>query len=135
MGMPPKRGSTLTSLELRIMGVPWTPAGSCHGSDRRLRRARIHSRSEFRDEHSDPPSSRSRFRVLQIDRGFDASSVQTAPLSSPANYPKFKRVGMYKQLLPTLAASAGVKSVAAGWPLPLSDNNALIQFTFQGNRN
>ena len=71
-------------------------------------------------------------RVLQIDPGFDASSVQTASLSIPANYPNFKRLGIYKQLLPTLAALPGVKSVAAGWPLPLSDNNALIQFTIPG---
>ncbi len=72
--------------------------------------------------------------ILQIQPGFDVSNVQTASLGIPTNYPNSRRTGIYKELFPTLVRLPGVKSVAAGWPLPLSDNNALIRFTIEGRR-
>ena len=62
---------------------------------------------------------RSFVNVLSVDPGFDRRDVLTADLSYPSGRGYADKVArFYGQLLPRLKALPGVKSVAAGWPLP-----------------
>lgn len=71
-------------------------------------------------------------KILRVNPGFESANVTTASLDVPWTYQNFKRTHIYNQLLSSLAQVPGVKSAAAGWPLPLSDNNALITFQVEG---
>jgi len=73
---------------------------------------------------------RSFVHVLQVDPGFDSRHVLTSSVSVPTQ--RDNRVQFYTRLLPTLAALPGVQSVAAGWPLPLSDSNIGVSFIIEG---
>jgi putative ABC transport system permease protein len=76
---------------------------------------------------------RSFVSALSVNPGFDRRNVLTASV----NYPDTKDyadkvVQFYDQFLPKLAALPGVKSVAAGWPLPFSDNQIGVAFDIEG---
>jgi predicted permease len=76
---------------------------------------------------------RSFVRVLAVDPGFDRHNVLTADLSYPSGKGYATRVSQsYDQLLPQLAALPGVKSAAAGWPLPFSGSNIGVSFDIEG---
>jgi putative ABC transport system permease protein len=76
---------------------------------------------------------RSFAHVLQVDPGFDPRHVLTASLNLPTKaYDREKRIQFYNQLLARVAALPGVQSAAAGWPLPLSNNNIGISFEIEG---
>jgi predicted permease len=77
---------------------------------------------------------RSFVRVLSVNPGFDRTNVLTAAV----NYPDTKDfadkvVRLYDQFLPKLAAMPGVKSAAAGWPLPFSDSQIGVTFDAEGH--
>ncbi|MFY9937139.1 MAG: ABC transporter permease [Silvibacterium sp.] len=76
---------------------------------------------------------RSFVRVLSVDPGFDHRNVLTADLSYPVSKGYATRVAQfYDQLLPQVVALPGVKSAAAGWPLPFSGSNIGIGFDIEG---
>jgi predicted permease len=76
---------------------------------------------------------RSFVRVLSVDPGFDRHNVLTADLSYPSGKGYATKVAQfYDQLMPQLAALPGVKSVAAGWPLPFSGSNIGVSFDIEG---
>jgi putative ABC transport system permease protein len=76
---------------------------------------------------------RSFVRVMHVDPGFDTSHVLLANIDLPDNrYPGDKNVQFYEQLLPRLAQMPGVKSVAAGSPLPLTGSRMMITFQIEG---
>ncbi len=76
---------------------------------------------------------RSFVRVLHVDPGFDPRHVLTASLNLPARaYDREKRIQFYNQLLARLATLPGVRSSAAGWPLPLSNGDIGISFQIEG---
>jgi putative ABC transport system permease protein len=72
-------------------------------------------------------------KILSVKPGFYSRNVMTASMDVPRSYPNYKRTQIYNQLLSNLGQVPGVKSVAAGWPLPLSDNNALLTFQLEGH--
>lgn len=72
-------------------------------------------------------------KILSVNPGFESANVTTASVDVPWSYQNFKRTQIYDQLLSNLAQVPGVRSAAAGWPLPLSDNNALITFQLEGH--
>ncbi|MBV8674623.1 MAG: ABC transporter permease [Acidobacteriaceae bacterium] len=77
---------------------------------------------------------RSFVRVLSVDPGFDRRNVLTADLSYPSGKGYADKVArFYDQLLPRLAALPGVKSAAAGWPLPFSGDNIGVTFEVEGH--
>ena len=72
-------------------------------------------------------------RIISVNPGFDRRDVLTADLSYPAGKGYATRVArFYDQLLPQVAALPGVKSAAAGWPLPFSGSNIGIGFDIEG---
>ena len=72
--------------------------------------------------------------VLHVDPGFDPHGVFTARISLPDNeYPHDRKIQFIEQLIPRLALLPGVKSASAGWPMPMSGNNASISFTVEGH--
>ncbi len=79
---------------------------------------------------------RSFVSTLSVNPGFDRRNVLTSAVDYPdrpdgkpyAN----KVVQFYDQLLPRIATLPGVKSVAAGWPLPFSDGHIGIGFDIEG---
>lgn len=72
-------------------------------------------------------------RVLSVDPGFDRNNVLTASVSYPSTKGYAVKVAQfYDQLLPQVAALPGVKSAAAGWPLPFSGSNIGIGFDIEG---
>jgi len=76
---------------------------------------------------------RSFVRVLSVDPGFDRSNVLTASVSYPSTKGYAIKVAQfYDQLLPRIATLPGVKSAAAGWPLPFSGSNIGIGFDIEG---
>jgi len=76
---------------------------------------------------------RSFVRILSVNPGFDQRNVLTADLSYPSGKGYATHVAQfYDQLLPQVAALPGVKSVAAGWPLPFSGSNIGIGFEIEG---
>jgi putative ABC transport system permease protein len=76
---------------------------------------------------------RSFLRVLAVHPGFDAHNVVTVNMSVPENrYSSKAQLRLYNDLAPKLAALPGVQSVAAGWPLPLSNSEITISFEIQG---
>ena len=77
---------------------------------------------------------RSLVRILSVNPGFDGRNV----LTSAVNYPGSKDYAtdvsqFYDQLLPRLAALPGVKSAAAGWPLPFSDGSIGVDIDVEGH--
>jgi len=77
---------------------------------------------------------RSFARVLSVDPGFDRRNVLTADLSYPSGKGYANNVArFYDQLMPQLAALPGVKSAAAGWPLPFSGDNIGVTFEIDGH--
>ncbi len=77
--------------------------------------------------------TRSFVRVLSVDPGFDRHHVLTADLSYPSGKGYADKVArFYEQLLPQAAALPGVKSTAAGWPLPFSGDNIGVTFDIEG---
>ena len=76
---------------------------------------------------------RSFVRVISVDPGFDRRNVLTADLSFPPGKGYATKVAQfYDQLLPQVAALPGVKSAAAGWPLPFSGSNIGVGFDIEG---
>jgi predicted permease len=76
---------------------------------------------------------RSFVNVLSVDPGFDRRNVLTADLSYPSGKGYAVKVAQfYDQLLPQLAALPGVRSAAAGWPLPFSGSNIGVGFDIEG---
>ncbi|HLW75689.1 MAG TPA: ABC transporter permease, partial [Bryobacteraceae bacterium] len=76
---------------------------------------------------------RSFLRVLNVNPGFDARHVLTVSLSVPeSRYPGGKRVQVFDRLAEKIAAMPGVETVAAGWPLPLSNSEISIGFEIEG---
>jgi predicted permease len=76
---------------------------------------------------------RSFVRVLSVDPGFDRHNVLTADLSFPSGKGYATKVAQfYDQLLPQVAALPGVKSAAAGWPLPFSGSHIGVSFDIEG---
>jgi len=76
---------------------------------------------------------RSFARVLSVDPGFDHRNVLTADLSYPVSKGYATKIAQfYDQLLPQVAALPGVKSAAAGWPLPFSGSNIGVGFEIEG---
>jgi putative ABC transport system permease protein len=77
---------------------------------------------------------RSFVRTLSVDPGFEQRNVLTAAVNYPdtTDYAN-KVVRFYDQLLPTLSALPGVKSAAAGWPLPFSDSQIGVDFQAEGH--
>lgn len=76
---------------------------------------------------------RSFLRSMSVNPGFDKRNVLTARV----NYPDTKDYAvkveqLYEQYLPRVAALPGVKSVAAGWPLPFSGSQIGIGFDIEG---
>jgi putative ABC transport system permease protein len=72
-------------------------------------------------------------RVLNVDPGFDPHHVLTARMDLPDNqYPELKKVQLYDELLPRLAALPGVESVSGGFPVPLSGSNIGLSFMIEG---
>jgi len=77
---------------------------------------------------------RSFIRVLHVDPGFDPRHVLTADLYlTDQRHPAAEKVRFYGRLLPEVAALPGVQSVAAGFPLPLSDNHLGVSFEVEGH--
>jgi predicted permease len=77
---------------------------------------------------------RSFVRVLSVDPGFDRRNVLTAAVDYPDTKDfALKVVRLYDQLLPKLAALPGVKSAAAGWPMPFSDSQIGVTFDAEGH--
>ncbi len=76
---------------------------------------------------------RSFVHVLSVDPGFDRSNVLTASVSYPSTKGYATKVAQfYDQLLPRITALPGVKSAAAGWPLPFSGSSIGIGFDIEG---
>jgi putative ABC transport system permease protein len=76
---------------------------------------------------------RSFVRILSVNPGFDQRNVLTADVSYPAGKGYATRVAQfYDQLLPQVSALPGVKSAAAGWPLPFSGSNIGVGFEIEG---
>ena len=71
--------------------------------------------------------------ILKVDPGFDSKNVMTARIGVSFDMLKHdQHVQFYDQLLERISAFPGVVSVSAGWPLPMSDNNATISFDIDG---
>jgi predicted permease len=77
---------------------------------------------------------RSFVRVLSVNPGFDRHNVLSARLAYPdsKDYPT-KILQFYDQVLPRIAALPGVRSVAAGWPVPFSGSQMGISFNAEGH--
>lgn len=77
---------------------------------------------------------RSFVRVLSVNPGFDRRNVLTGRLEYPGSkdFP-VKVEQFYNELLPRIAALPGVKSAAAGWPLPFSGSNMGLSFQAEGH--
>jgi predicted permease len=76
---------------------------------------------------------RSLVRIMNVDPGFDPKQVLTARIAvSFDRLSHEQHLQFYRQLVARLSASPGVKSVSAGWPLPMSDSNASISFNVEG---
>jgi putative ABC transport system permease protein len=73
-------------------------------------------------------------RTLAVDPGFDRRNVLTAAVNYPdtTDYPN-KVTRFYDQFLPRIAVLPGVRSVAAGWPLPFSDSQIGVDFQAEGH--
>jgi predicted permease len=71
--------------------------------------------------------------ILGVDPGFDPKGVLTARIRVPFDGLSHDRhFQLYEQLLARLSALPGVQSASAGWPLPMTDNNASISFGIEG---
>jgi putative ABC transport system permease protein len=76
---------------------------------------------------------RSFVSVLHVDPGFDPHGVFTARLNLPDNgYKHDQKIQFFDQLMPRIAALPGVKSVSAGWPLPMAGGGLGISFALDG---
>lgn len=76
---------------------------------------------------------RSFVRVMNANPGFDSRHVLTANLDLPDNrYSTLQQIQFYRELLSQVAQQPGVRSVAAGWPLPLSGHDVKVEFSIQG---
>lgn len=77
---------------------------------------------------------RSFMRVLNVDPGFDPRHVMTAQTDLPdSRYTSNpQKAAFFKALMPKLAALPGVRSVSAGFPLPLAPGNIGIDFDIDG---
>ena len=77
---------------------------------------------------------RSFVHTLQANPGFDRRNVLTASLDYE-NSKDFATqvVQFYDDLLPRIAALPGVKSAAAGWPIPFSGSQIGISFEAEGH--
>jgi predicted permease len=76
---------------------------------------------------------RSFVRILNVDPGFDPKQVLTARIGvSFSKLSHDQHVQFYQQLLARVSALPGVRSVSAGWPLPMSHGNASISFAIEG---
>ncbi|MHB8654551.1 MAG: ABC transporter permease [Terriglobia bacterium] len=72
-------------------------------------------------------------RMQEVDTGFDPHGVMTAGLSLPAkqyNTPE-KQLAFFQTVLDRLKAMPGVKSAAAGYPIPFS-GSASASFNIEG---
>lgn len=77
---------------------------------------------------------RSFVRVLSINPGFDQRNLLTARLEYPDSKDfATKILQFYDQSLTQIAALPGVKSVAAGWPIPLSGSAIGLSFQAEGH--
>ena len=76
---------------------------------------------------------RSFLHQMSVSPGFDSSNVLTARVNYP-DMPDYanKVEQLYDQLLPRVAALPGVKSAAAGWPLPFSGSQIGVNFDIEG---
>ena len=77
---------------------------------------------------------RSFVRVLSVNPGFDHRNLLTARLEYPdsKDFPT-KVLQFYDQALTRTVALPGVKSAAAGWPLPFSNSDVSISFQAEGH--
>ena len=78
---------------------------------------------------------RSFVSILNVNPGFDPKHVLTARIE--VSFDKLdhdQHSQFYNQLLERLSALPGVQSGSAGWPLPMSDNNATISFSIEGRQ-
>ena len=77
---------------------------------------------------------RSFVHVLSVDPGFDRRNVLTAAVNYPDSSDYANKVArFYDQLLPKIAVLPGVKSIAAGWPLPFSDGGIGVDVDAEGH--
>ncbi|HEV3148068.1 MAG TPA: ABC transporter permease, partial [Chthoniobacterales bacterium] len=69
-------------------------------------------------------------RLQKVHPGFDPNDVMTARVALPdATYSKPEQASQFfKKLLANMSASPGVKSVAAGWWIPLSGSEITFNF-------
>ena len=76
---------------------------------------------------------RSFIQIVRVDPGFDPHHVLTASIALPEKqYTQAQQIQFYDRLLTRLRALPGVRSVAAGWPLPLSGSNIGVSFSIEG---
>jgi predicted permease len=76
---------------------------------------------------------RSFIRILNVDPGFDSKHVLTSRIAlSRDTFKHDQLVIFYRQLLDRISALPGVQTASAGWPMPMSNNNATISFNIQG---
>ncbi len=76
---------------------------------------------------------RSFIHILSVDPGFDPRNVLTA--RAGVSFTRLKHdehFQFYQQLIARISSLPGVKSVSAGWPLPLGTSFASISFNIQG---
>ncbi|MGC2502005.1 MAG: FtsX-like permease family protein, partial [Silvibacterium sp.] len=77
---------------------------------------------------------RSFVRVLSVNPGFDHRNILIGRLEYPDSKDfSAKVVQFYDQLLPRIAGLPGVRSAAAGWPIPFSDSDISISFDAEGH--
>jgi predicted permease len=71
--------------------------------------------------------------ILNVDPGFDSKHVLTSRIAlSRDTFKHDQLVIFYQLLLPRISALPGVQSASAGWPMPMSNNDASISFNIQG---
>jgi predicted permease len=76
---------------------------------------------------------RSFVQILNVDPGFDPQHVWTARTGVSFNkLTHDQHFQFYQQLIARVSSMPGVQSVSAGWPLPMSQNSAMISFNVQG---
>jgi predicted permease len=76
---------------------------------------------------------RSLIHILGVDPGFDAKNVLTSRVGVSFDLLKHDQHFLfYQRLLARISTLPGVQSASAGWPLPMSDNNATVSFNIAG---
>ncbi|MBV9744353.1 MAG: ABC transporter permease, partial [Acidobacteriia bacterium] len=76
---------------------------------------------------------RSFIQIMNVDPGFDPKHLLTSRVGvsfSTLNHDQHFR--FYQRLLTRIAALPGVQSASAGWPMPMSNNDATISFNIEG---